>query len=386
MAGGGTSFPILVLGGYGEFGRRISRLLARDPALRVIVAGRSRAKAEIFAADIRREAPAARVEPLAFDIRQALPEALAETGARLVIHCVGPFQHQGYAVAETCIAAGVHYIDIADDRAFVCGFDTLGAIAEAKDVLAVSGASSVPGLSSTVVEMLRDGVDRVEAVEIAIASGNQAASGVAVIAAILGYLGRPIPRWRDGRWAEVHGWQDLRRRTIAGLGIRWLAACDVPDTALLPSRIPELRSASFHAGHELPALHFMLWGLSWLRRLRLLPSLDRFAPMFRRAALLVARFGSGRGGMSVDLIGRDAQGAPVRRNWTIVAEGGQGPWIPCLPAVILARKLASGALRPRGATPCWNLFDLDEFADALAEFDIRMTVDSTPFPAHGMAP
>jgi hypothetical protein len=383
MAGDGAPFSVLVLGGYGEFGGRISRLLARDPALRVIVAGRSQEKASRFVADMRREELAATVEPLALDIQRDLAAALPETGARLVIHCVGLFQGQGYAVAESCIAAGVHYIDIADDRAFVCGFDTLDAAAEARNVLAVSGASSVPGLSSVVVEMLRDGMDQVESVEIAIASGNQAASGIAVIAAILSYLGRPIPRWRNGRWGEVHGWQDLRRRTIDGLGTRWLAACDVPDTALLPRRIPGLRAASFHAGHELPVLHFMLWGLSWLRRLRLLPSLGRFAPAFQRAALLVARFGSGRGGMIVDLTGRKSTGARVRRNWTIVAGGGQGPWIPCIPAVILARNLASGSLRLRGATPCWSLFGLDNFADAVSQFDIRMTLDGAPFPACG---
>ncbi len=39
---------ILILGGYGTFGARLAQLLDDDPRLTLIIAGRSRAKAEDF--------------------------------------------------------------------------------------------------------------------------------------------------------------------------------------------------------------------------------------------------------------------------------------------------------------------------------------------------
>ena len=56
-------FAILVLGGTGVFGSRICRRLARDPSLRVFVGGRSRAKAERLARQIRQATPSADVQP-----------------------------------------------------------------------------------------------------------------------------------------------------------------------------------------------------------------------------------------------------------------------------------------------------------------------------------
>ncbi|HZF99242.1 MAG TPA: hypothetical protein VEY92_13600 [Pseudoxanthomonas sp.] len=39
----------------------------------------------------------------------------------IVIHSAGPFQGCDYRVAEACLAAGVHCIDLADGRDFVAG-------------------------------------------------------------------------------------------------------------------------------------------------------------------------------------------------------------------------------------------------------------------------
>jgi len=39
-----------------------------------------------------------------------------------VIHCAGPFQSQDYRVALAAMAAGAHYLDLADGRQFVARF------------------------------------------------------------------------------------------------------------------------------------------------------------------------------------------------------------------------------------------------------------------------
>lgn len=140
---------VLVLGGYGFFGRRIGAKLAAHPRIRLLIAGRSLNKA--------REAASELSLPLenAFEIDAddpRLQESLSGARVDTVIHAAGPFQNQDYAVARAAIRARCNYIDLADGRAFVTGIGTLDLEARRQQVSAVSGASSVPGLSSAVVD------------------------------------------------------------------------------------------------------------------------------------------------------------------------------------------------------------------------------------------
>ncbi|MFO0153455.1 MAG: saccharopine dehydrogenase NADP-binding domain-containing protein [Alphaproteobacteria bacterium] len=87
---------VLILGGYGNFGSYVARALKDDPAITLIIAGRSLAKAQAFVAGLGGANPA---EAAALDIGGDLAEPLAALRPGLVIHTVGPFQHQSYAVA-----------------------------------------------------------------------------------------------------------------------------------------------------------------------------------------------------------------------------------------------------------------------------------------------
>jgi uncharacterized protein YbjT (DUF2867 family) len=385
------AFRILVLGGYGVFGSRVVRLLARDPDLVVTVAGRDLDKARALAREIEGTGARATVAALAVDGFGAdFAQRLAVSGAKLVINAAGPFQGQDYRVARTCIAAGVHYLDLADSQDFVVGFADLDRAAREEGVVAVTGASTVPALSAAVIDALSPGFARLDSLDIAISPGNRAPRGRALVAAILKTAGKPLPRWQDGAWTTVRGWHDLGRRTIAApglgaLGPRWLSACDAPDSLLFPERYDGLRTVRFRAGVELGVLHLGLWVLSWLPALGLIGSLEPFAGPCRAASTLLLPLGSDRGGMVVELRGT-APGAAVglMRRWTLIAEAGDGPWVPAVPAVILARRLAAGEdLRP-GAMACLDLITLDEFQAATAHLSIGTAIEEVetapPYP------
>ena len=68
---------VLILGGYGNFGSYIARALKDDPAITLIIAGRSQAKAQAFVAGLGGTNPA---EAAALDIggcqwrRQNVPD------------------------------------------------------------------------------------------------------------------------------------------------------------------------------------------------------------------------------------------------------------------------------------------------------------------------
>ena len=359
---------VTVLGATGLFGARVCRLLARDSAIEITAVARERAKLEA----LRRELG---VAIASFDLAGDWREALQSTRPDLVIHTAGPFQTRDYAVAEACIAMGAHYVDLADARDFVAGIGALDQAAGSAGVLLASGASSVPALSSAVVDRLRDGLAAIEAIDIAITPGNRAPRGRATVASILTYVGRPLRWWRGGRWDEVAGWHDLHRRSLPTLGRRWFSACDVPDLELFPARYQVRERVLFHAGLELSLLHIGLWLLSWPVRWRWMRSWAPAAGAIAWLADLVRVFGTDRGGMAVDVAGRLADGRAMTRRWRLIAEAGDGPWVPSLAAVALARGLSRGAIAERGARACVGLLALEEILAVAEGLAIRTTAD-----------
>ncbi|MGA8498783.1 MAG: saccharopine dehydrogenase NADP-binding domain-containing protein [Xanthobacteraceae bacterium] len=139
----------LILGGYGNFGKRIAGLLTRK-GVAVVIAGRDAAKAEAAAKTL----PPHLAEHAAFDAKSDLARHLALLKPSVVINTCGPFQNSDYGIAETCIASAVPYIDLADGRDFVTGITTLDAAAKKQNVAVISGASTVPALTCAVIENL----------------------------------------------------------------------------------------------------------------------------------------------------------------------------------------------------------------------------------------
>ena len=192
---------VVVLGAAGNFGARIVRALLRDPNIQLVAAGRQ----------LRTIPGAESIESAVLNISDPdLSRRLRELSPGLVIHCVGPFQGQDYRVAQAALLAGAHYLDLADGRDFVAGFeDQIRDQAIRAHRIAISGASTLPALSSAVVEELRAGIETIESIDLVIAPGQRAVRGVATLAAVFSYLGKPFPVWREGRWARVWGWMDL---------------------------------------------------------------------------------------------------------------------------------------------------------------------------------
>lgn len=361
------AFRVLVLGGYGNFGQVIVRRLGTIEGLEVLIAGRDLAKAQALAWETGATA-------LRLDLNQAdLAQRFAELRVNLVISAAGPFQRQDYRVAEAAIAAAAHYVDLADARRFVCDIGVLDAQAQRQGVLVCSGASSVPGLSAAVIDRLLPRFSRLDSIEHGISSSEKT-PGLSTLEGVLDYCGKPLRQWRAGNWREVHGWQELSPYDFAApLGRRWTANCDIPDLELFPARYPGVGSVRFSAGVGLRVTQWGTWLLSWLVRGGLLRSAVPLAAWLRRGAVLLEPLGDGLSGMFVRLKGLDPQGQPLTLCWELIARANEGPSIPCMAAVALARKLAAGSLTVRGAMPCMGLFSEAEYMAELAGLQIGTT-------------
>lgn len=355
---------IVVLGGAGNFGARIVRALAADASLELLAASRRGAAVP--------GAPAVRAIRLDMNAPN-FAEDLQALAPGLVVHCIGPFQGQDYRVVQAALEAGAHYLDLADGRDFVANFGAaLDPLALSVGRVAMSGASTLPALSSAVVDALAQGMTRLETIEVVIAPGQRAPRGVATLEAVFSYLGRPIAVWRQGAWRSVTGWMDLRRVPL-DIGSRWAAACDVPDLALFPERYAPVGCVRFHAALEIGLQHFALWTLAGMRRIGLPVPVERWLPRFDRYAGAFDRWAGERGGMSVRVTGI-SDGESVERSWQLMVPALNGPEIPTLPAILLARRLAKAAPIEAGARACMGALTLADFRDEFDKWNIRTRV------------
>ena len=366
---------VVVLGGYGVFGRRIAASLARHPELELIVAGRDPARASAFAATLGPRP----IRALAIDINDSTQvRALLAQRPAVVIDTVGPFQDRDLDVARSCVERGIHYVDIADGRARVAGITALDAAARDRDALVVSGASTVPAVSSAIVADLVAPNDDVLEIDVGISPGHSAPRGLATAQGVLSYCGLAIPSLAGP--AGDYGWGGLsRHRYPRPVGRRWLSNVDTPERAIWRDRYPALRRGSVRAGLEIGVLHLGLSALSRAVRTGLVRSLVPQAARFIRIADALDRFGSDAGAMHVRVVVREPGGRVASRQATLVAERGDGPQIPAAPAPLVVKKLlAVPGYEPiaiRGARPCIDLFSISELTAELGRYAIRYVVE-----------
>ncbi len=356
-----TRLRVLIIGGYGTFGGRLARLLADEARLTLVIAGRSRDKAQAFRAALPARATTeaktgATTEARVFDRNGDVEAQLRAAAPDILVDATGPFQSYGddpYQVVKACLALGIDYLDLADGSAFVAGIGPFDGAARARGIFVLSGASSFPVLTAAVVGHLARGLERVESIAGGIAPSPYAGVGLNVISAIAGYAGQPLRLRRDGQAATGHALTESRRYTIAPPGrlplrnIRF-SLVDVPDLRVLAAIWPDARSIWMGAGTLPEILQRCLNALAWLVRLRALPSLGFLAPLFFRAINLI-RWGEHRGGMFVRVEGRGAGGVPVERSWHLLAEGDDGPLIPAMAVEAIVRNCLEGKRPDSGA-------------------------------------
>ena len=342
---------VTVLGGYGVFGGRVAEALVRHPGCRVRVAGRDARAGANFAHRI-----GADFRPCCLDDPASLQASI--DGSAVVVHAAGPFQGADYRVASASLAAGAHYIDLADGREFVAGIGALDREARDRGLLVTSGASSTPAITSAVVRELSPAFATIDEIDTALSPGNQNPRGASTIAAVLTYLSRTIRCWDGGRWILRDGWGDARRLAFPPpVGRRRVHNCDVPDLGLFPAAFGA-RTVRFQAGLELGLLNHLLSLCRWpAKAFGWRP--ERHARTFLNLSLMLYPLGSKNGALAVWVRGRDHAGAAIERRLSIVTDH-DGPATPSSPAIILARKLLDGPPPQTGAVPCLGLITFDE--------------------------
>jgi len=363
---------VLVLGGTGVFGRRIAANLAKREELDLVIAGRDGSAA----AALVRTLGAGRASSLAVDLGKAdaITRLLAAKPA-VIVDTAGPFQARNLALPRRCAERGIHYVDVADGRERVAGIAALDATARVNHVAVVSGASTVPALTTAIVDELAPNPREVIAIDVGITPAQRVPRGLATASSVLGYCGREIPAVAPGG-DEVRGWGDLVQHDYpAPVGPRWLSNVDTPERALWPTRYPALEDGWIRAGLGVAPLHLGLGLLAGGVRLGVLPSLSRFARPLLRVAGWFDALGNDAGAMHVRVTMRDGHARTATREAVLVAENGDGPQVPAAPAAVVVKKLLGlpgyAPLEKRGAFPCVGVLTREEILGELKDFAVR---------------
>lgn len=381
---------ILILGGYGTFGGRLAYLLAEEERLTLLIAGRSVQKAKTFCESLPSGAQKA---PVFFDRNANVEAQIREIKPDIVVDAMGPFQAYGddpYRVVKACIANGVDYMDLADGSDFVKGIRQFDQEAKAKNIFVLSGVSSFPVLTAAVVRQLSHDMTCVNSIKGGIAPSPYAGVGLNVIRAIASYAGKPVSLIRNGKPATVYALTETMRYTICPPGYLPLKSTlfslvDVPDLKVLPELWSELDSIWLGAGPVPEVLHRMLIGLSWLVRIRILPSLLQFASLFHFVTNTV-RWGEHRGGMFVSVEGTNQGGERIERSWHLLAEGGDGPLIPSMAVQALILHCLVGKKPSAGARPATQELEVSDYEAVFKSRTIYTGQRESKADAPGPAP
>ncbi|HEX9941086.1 MAG TPA: saccharopine dehydrogenase NADP-binding domain-containing protein [Thermoanaerobaculia bacterium] len=326
---------IVVFGGYGTFGAHVARALA-GAGLPVRIAGRDAARATAFAAGL-----GSRHEGVAADADDPSSCARALSGTRVAVNCAGPFSTMGMALPEACLAAGVHYVDLADARGWFARLRALDPLFRERDLAAAVGCSSLPGISGALALLAAERLPAVEQARITLFIGNRNPKGAAAVRAVVTQLGRPFPA-PQGILRGFHG------REVVDLpppfGPHAVYDWDSPELDLFPDLLGA-RSVRVKVGFEA-----RLANLSFARLARLGPRLgglllSAMTPLARR----LSNSGHSGGFVKVEIFAPDGAASAAT-----IGAASEGQRMAALPAAFVAQGLYEESITARGLMTTWE--------------------------------
>jgi hypothetical protein len=364
---------VLVVGASGYFGSLLVEDLLRHTDADVWVGSRGRPREDLsrFGPSLSR-----RLTPCVCDLAQpASVEALVPQ-VQIAVCAAGPYQALPLTLLESCVAHGVPYIDLADDRGFFSRAREWVAQRGAAGLPALCiGWSAVPALSGLLARIVVEGLDRVDALFIQIAPGNRSPRNKATVASLLASLGKPFRLWRQGEWREARGWSEARTfRFPLPIGPRRGYLVDVPDHEIFPALF-HAGGVEFRVGAELALFNHAASALAWVSR-RLAIRWDRWAGALAPAVGVFGSLGHDWGAVGVEVSGSKG-GLPVRRQACVVARS-SGQRIPVMPAAIMVGRLLSGGPVKEGLVPVDRWLGRAELASECSERGFELTVEDVP--------
>lgn len=359
-----TRKKILVIGGYGSYGKRITGALSEIEGVECIAAGRNPPR--------RSKRTNRNISYMALDCNDPGTFKTVLPGMFAVINVRGSFNNQDYRIAEQCATFGVNYIDLADSREYISGFTRLNRAAVRNNVLLVTGAGFSPTISSLLVDSVTSDFTRIAEVNVFVSFGNKNMGGIASMRSLLSQIGKTMRLKGRGRWRIFRGWSKGRKVIFPEpAGKRRLYLCDAPDLDIFPQRYNS-GTVTFRTGFELNIFNYGLSLLSWLTSKNRIKQPARLARVLLGSGRFFRNSGSDHDAMGVRVAGVGQNNEGFHHNIFLVGRSGSGPIIPCGPVISLVKKWLNEGVKQSGAMNCYELVSFDDIKEELQHYDVVM--------------
>lgn len=253
----------LILGGYGETGRRLARLLLQETDVRLVLAGRSNEKAERAAARLNDAYEGNRATGVRADVAEteSLEQLFAGVDFVLVASSTVRYARQ---VATAALAAGVDYLDIQISRQKLAVLQSLtGEILNAGRCF-ITEAGFHPGLPAALVRFVSQHFDRLDVANVSSVikvNWSELSLSQSTIEEFVGeILEYETLFYKDGAWQKARMAGMLDYRTVdfgAEFGRQYAVPMMLEEMRAIPEMLPTIKETGFYVGG-------FNWFVDWL--------------------------------------------------------------------------------------------------------------------------
>jgi len=245
---------VLIVGGYGETGRRIADYLLKHSDLNLIIAGRNFSKAEEYTTRFNNRFDSPRCKALCLDVIQTDDLKNALKNVRFLVNA-GPALDSEvlYRMADLCIENSVDWIDVQFDPSQYATLEKLDSKMRDNDCCFVSQGGFHPGLPGAMVRWASGEFDQVFEAEIGgllrQKNGLPYTSGVDELIELFRDYKAHI--YEDHKWREANYSKKDDMPLIDfpfGFGPRRCFPMDLEEILLIPEIVPSLRKVAFYIG------------------------------------------------------------------------------------------------------------------------------------------
>jgi len=233
--------PVIVIGGYGVFGKHVCRELAKK-GLRLTVAGRNSAAAKQFAQEL-----GPKHIGCGLDVRDEVACDAAIRNHVVTVLCAGPFHQFGPVVLKACLNQRSHYVDICDNRQYAGVVQSYEEDFRDRGLSAIYGCSSFPSISGAAACLaLRRLEDQPTHARTTLFIGNRNPKGQGAVSSAMSLLGKHITTPSG----TVVGFCDgVNVQLPPPFGKRRVLNFDSPDYEILPV-LTGVKQVSVKVGFE----------------------------------------------------------------------------------------------------------------------------------------
>lgn len=265
-----TRKKLLLLGGYGNTGRHLARLLLQASDADLVIAGRNLSRAEGFAHELNQGYGSPRIFGIAADASNtySLEQALKDVDLVVVASSTARYTRE---VANAALAAQVDYLDIQYSTTKITVLKELAGDIQNAGLCFITDGGFHPGLPAALIRYAAHGFDQLEAAIVASVIKQDWASLSLpddTIVELLEEINDFVPLiFKDGQWIMDGTLTRPAYRSIDFGSVFGKQSCTpmfLEELRSLPTLYPTLDEAGFYVGGFNGFVDWFVLPLAWV--------------------------------------------------------------------------------------------------------------------------